>query len=165
MRKVLASIVATVLGISLLTAFSGVAVADHYWATGQTDRRIALLIPEPIGCAAGPILYDANEGFYVQHGWSFGPWSELPPMEKRAIMHPSTNFELLIDGVLQHSQKKAAHDSENYVKFKLFVIENHKGLSGEHEFHGVWHFSAWYLGGDFRDSEVGLECTVTVIFS
>lgn len=158
MRRILTSIAATAMVLSLFLAYAGVASANHYYATGQTDRRIILL-----GNCGGSIPYDAEEGFYVAHGFRWPSWSDTTPEEKRNFMHPATYFELSIDGVLQKSSMRAWYNSDTDTKLKLFVTEDHNGLlAGQYTFEGIWWESDGTYGGDFRDSVFYSSCTVTV---
>ncbi|NIN69591.1 MAG: hypothetical protein GTO63_33895, partial [Anaerolineae bacterium] len=47
-------------------------------------------------------------------------------------------------------------------KNKLFVIENHAGLSGTHSFVGRWFLDASFFGGEFGEPLLFFECPMTV---
>ncbi len=59
------------------------------------------------------------------------------------------------------------HADGDKFRIKTFVIEDHDGLSGDHEFIGRWYrdASAPFLGGEFGVPVLLLECSFTVHFA
>lgn len=159
LRKIVISIAATLVLFGAFLAFSGVATADHSFATADFGSRINVL-----GNCFGSVTYPADTLFWVSHGWAFFPWSDFSAQEKRAANHPSSTFTLLIDGEVQKSAQHTRVDPSVDVKFKSFVTEIHDGLpAGTYTFTDEHYIDGFFLGGDFKDSVLVLTCDVTVI--
>ena len=169
MRKIIVMLAGFVV-LSLLLALAPMARANHLYATdkvppgfvGGAEHRINLLA----NCAAGATTYPVNTGFFVSHGWSEGPWKDIPAQNKSWFMSPAQTFELRIDGMLQESTMYAflVNFPDGRGMFKSFVSEDPSGLSGTHAFVGTWYYSAGYDGGNRLDRVFAGDCTVSVAF-
>ena len=157
MKKILISMVATLVLFGAFLAFSGVATADHSFAMTGFAGRIDLLT----ACRDGGLVFDADTPFKIAHGWGVAGWSDLSSEEKRGFNHRTTTFVLLIDGVIQKSALHAALDKSMDAKLKIFVSEYHMGLSaGDYDFRIEFYLDGSLNGGDFRDAVLDFDCDI-----
>ncbi len=183
MRKIAYAMLAPLV-VSLILAFTPTASANHLFATTMDppagvspDYQINILGP----CVSGvyDLIYPADTGFFVAHGLfsfriledgSFVPssWQDVSPEGKRAFMSKATTFELWIDDELQKSSMRAPIGWSSLYgmvgKNKVFVIEDHDGLRGTHNFVGRWFLDASFIGGEFGEPWLFFECPMTVEF-
>lgn len=158
-------IVAIALLIVSVTSFivaGPVAASNRYWATGA-DIRISLV--DENGNPVGDFSYPANTPFYIAHGFSDYPWTEIAPAERKAFMGPAMHFELWVDGVLQHSTMSVRNVPEWDVQFKMFVSEYDLGMTGTHVFEGKWYIDGWFFGETPGQAVLGMVCISTVTFA
>lgn len=84
-------------------------------------------------------------------------------------MSRATTFELWVDGELQRSTLQApvaySPTFDAVLKHKIFVTEDHSGLSGMHSFVGRWYLDASFFGGELGERVPAVECVITVIFT
>ncbi len=128
----------------------------------------------------GETSYAAGTGFFVHHGWvsftgdwpfsvALPDWDQVPPEGKRAFMSRATTFELWIDDELQRSTLHApvaySPTFDTVLKHKIFVVEDHDGLQGQHSFVGRWYLDASFFGGELGERVSALECDITVDFT
>lgn len=160
MRK-LAGFAVMAFGLALL-ALPAPAAADHHFATGDLDARINLLA----NCELGTIDYPANTAFYVAHGLYEVPWHDAAMEVKRAFVSPATTFELWIDGVLQPSAMHARYFSQDDIYSRLWVTEDHRGMTGTHVFVGLWFIDGSYpgVGGELGEPVIFGACGIIVNF-
>ena len=173
MKRGLVCIVAVLafLGLSLVSAPR--AAADHLFATDPVtipDPDRINLVRACFVLGSTERTFPANKGFFVSHGWTTDEWRQQPALEKLAFMFATTTFRLWIDGELQHSalhsfnlrQAGDLHD----VMFKLFVSEDHNGLSGTHVLVGQWFLDGSISDpvGNFGEAVLQFDCTLTVHF-
>lgn len=186
MRRIAYAMLAPMV-LSLVLAFTPTASANHLWATSlgypdflaiDPEHRIDILAAALAG--ETELSYPESTGFFVYSGWVFlwkgGLWEgPAPPEFRRAYASDATTFELWIDGELQKSSRLAPlltsktsdfPQGDEHWKAKFFVIENHGGLSGPHEFVGRWFVDASVpaIGGELGDRVLVLEWTLTVHF-
>jgi len=144
------------------TVVGTAAASNRHWAHGA-DVQMHLLDNNlnPVG----DFTYPANTPFYIAHGWLDGPWSSITDAEKDAFMGPAMYFELLIDGVVQHSSMNAKYLPDSDIKNKLFVSEYDLGMTGTHTFEGRWYHDAWFDGGTPGQAVLGLPAISVVTFT
>lgn len=146
--------------LSLLLLFAVPARADHLYATSKLPPGF----PTPLyrinmnANCGGSVNYPANAGFFVAHGWFDPSWNDATATEKKQFVSPKTTYVLWIDGV---KQKSAQHSwlSNNpdgsQAMFKIFVIEDHDGMTGSNH---------TFVGKHFNYGVLAILCTVTVSF-
>lgn len=151
-----------IMTVTSFVAVGPVAASNRYWATGA-DFRISLI--DENGNPVGDFTFPANTPFYIAHGFTDYPWTELPPAEKKAYMGPAMHFEFWVDDELQHSTMYVKYFPEWDVMFKTYVSEYDHGMTGTHVFEGRWYIDGWFFGGTPGQAVLGLDCVSTVTFT
>ncbi len=174
MNKGIICSVVGLLFIGFAVSSSYRASADHLFATEPEtfpDPDRINLVRACFVLHLKKLTYPANHGFFVSHGWTNPDWDETPDQEKHAFMLGTTRFQLLVDGELQRSALHASFFQElgtlTDVMSKLFVIEDHDGMTETHFLTGQWFLdgSISPTGGSLGEAVLQFECNLRVTFS
>lgn len=174
MKKGIIGLVAALLFIAFAVSSSYRASADHLFATEPEtfpDPDRINLVRACFVLNLKKLTYPADHGFFVSHGWNNADWDETPDQEKLAFMLGTTRFQLLVDGELQQAALHASFFQQlgtlTEVMSKLFVIEDHDGMTGTHVLTGQWFLdgSISPTGGSLGDAVLEFQCNLRVVFS
>ncbi len=164
------------IALFLLVISSGLAeraAADHLYASPPET------IPDPdrinlvVACFILGITertFPADKGFFVAHGWFTPDWGAQTPEQRRGFMYTTSRFDLSIDGQVQNSALHTSHFDEfagfTDVMSKVYVIEDHQGLTGDHVLLGQWYLDGTIstIPGSFQEAVLEFDCTLTVHF-
>jgi len=113
--------------------------------------------------APGATTFPANTAFFVRHGWIDFPTHPVSNQTLAAFERPTTDFELYVDHVEQHSLP------DFYVQggahFKLFVINFPNGMTGTHLFQGWWFEDGYAVNATANTQVLELACNLQVTFT
>jgi hypothetical protein len=157
------AMVLLIIAIASLVATGPAGASSRYWAQWDLNYYMGLL--DENGQPLAEITYPANTPFWMNHGFTDGPWKEVSEAEKEAFMGPAMYFELWIDGELQKTQKYARYLPEYDLKLKLFPFECDYGMTGIHEFEGKWYADGYFTGGTPGEAVLSLDVVSIVTFT
>lgn len=154
----LAVIAILVAAVSVLATAPRAAASNRYWATGAGEFYL------PLGPYCGQeVAYPANTPLIIAHGWGDQGFVEDPL--KGAFMSPTTFFELRIDTVTQKSVQAFRYFPAVDTMFKFYVSEFDQGLTGTHDFLGLWYADGVMVGETPHTAVLVGVCPVTVSFT
>ncbi len=161
-----ATVIALLLGLAAL-ALVPAATASHLPTTGT---RIGLFRGNCSGHnpnvpANVEITFAANTDFFIRHGWSL-PWSDATPEQKQAELSDNTRFDLYVDGVKVASQLDLDFQSSDgtVTLAKTHLTNFPGGMTGTHEFRGLWYIDGLLIGETPGTAVFQLACALEVQF-
>ncbi len=154
----MAAIAVLFAAVLILSAAPRAAASNRYWGSGAGQYYMPLL-----GNCTGTAVYPANTPLIIAHGWTDTPFITDPL--KGAFMSPNMFFEFRIDGVTQKSVQAFRYFPQVDTMFKFYVSEYDDGLTGTHDFLGLWYVDGVMVGGTPHTAVLVGICPVTVAFT